>query len=248
MLRLVLLLVLANAGYFAWSQGLLAPYGFAPATQSEPQRLAQQIRPDMLRILTPLETRRLEDSTPAVAAQAPASAPTAEASSPVAVAATPAASAPSAAAATQCLQAGLFSEEQAASLRKRLSSALPAGSWTLERSIEPVRWVVYMGKYNSPETLNKKKNELRQLGVAVEPLNNPALEPGLSLGSFTSPGDADAALTRIAARGVRTARVVQILDESRGQKLKLAAVDATLRAKLKTIQAELGGKSFQACS
>jgi len=39
MLRLlVLLLVLANAGYFAWSQGLLAAWGFAPAATGEPQR------------------------------------------------------------------------------------------------------------------------------------------------------------------------------------------------------------------
>jgi hypothetical protein len=52
MLRLiVLLLVLANAGYFAWSQGLLAPWGIAPAQQAEPQRLAQQIKPQALRIV-----------------------------------------------------------------------------------------------------------------------------------------------------------------------------------------------------
>ena len=41
----VLVLLLANAGYYAWSQGLLLEWGLAPASQSEPQRLAQQIRP-----------------------------------------------------------------------------------------------------------------------------------------------------------------------------------------------------------
>ncbi len=47
MLRLlVLLLLLANAGYWAWSQGLLAAYGLAPAVQTEPQRLATQARGD----------------------------------------------------------------------------------------------------------------------------------------------------------------------------------------------------------
>ena len=61
MLRLiVLLLLLANAAYFAWSQGLLAPWGIAPAQQSEPQRLEQQIKPQALRILAPDEARRLE--------------------------------------------------------------------------------------------------------------------------------------------------------------------------------------------
>ena len=54
MLRLfVLLLVLANGLYFCLSQGLLRAYGFAPVVQAEPQRLAQQIRPETLRCWTP---------------------------------------------------------------------------------------------------------------------------------------------------------------------------------------------------
>jgi SPOR domain len=65
MLRLtVLLLVLANAMYFAWSQGLLAPIGIAPAQQSEAQRLEQQIKPQSLRILDKEEASRLEVALP----------------------------------------------------------------------------------------------------------------------------------------------------------------------------------------
>jgi hypothetical protein len=61
MLRLtVLLLLLGNAAFFAWSQGLLAPWGLAPAQQAEPHRLRQQIRPQALRILGSEETRRIE--------------------------------------------------------------------------------------------------------------------------------------------------------------------------------------------
>jgi hypothetical protein len=63
MLRaLVLVLVLANASYFAWTHGLLADYGFAPASQSEPQRLTQQIRPEAIRLLTPDEAWRFENN------------------------------------------------------------------------------------------------------------------------------------------------------------------------------------------
>ena len=52
MLRLaVIVLLLANAGYYAWSQGLLRPLGYAPQEQSEPQRMNQQIRPETLQIL-----------------------------------------------------------------------------------------------------------------------------------------------------------------------------------------------------
>lgn len=61
MLRLaVLVLLLANAGYFAWSQNLLAPWGIAPAQQSEPQRMGQQIKPEALRILSPDEARSVD--------------------------------------------------------------------------------------------------------------------------------------------------------------------------------------------
>jgi len=61
MLRLlVLLLLLLNAGYYAWSRGMLRTYGFAPAQQSEPQRVAQQIQPQLLRVLSPDEARRAD--------------------------------------------------------------------------------------------------------------------------------------------------------------------------------------------
>ena len=61
MLRLaVLLLLLANAGYYAWAQGFLLPFGWGPAQQSEPQRLGQQVRPEAIRVMRPEETRRAE--------------------------------------------------------------------------------------------------------------------------------------------------------------------------------------------
>ena len=61
MLRfLVLALALINGVYFAWAQGLLQAYGFAPAQQTEPQRLGQQIKPEALRLLTTQELRQSE--------------------------------------------------------------------------------------------------------------------------------------------------------------------------------------------
>ena len=246
MLRLlVLLLLLANAGYFAWSHGTLAPYGFAPAAQSEPQRLAQQFRPEALRILTPLEARQLESKTgPASESQpAAASSPTAATTATVVLAAGQGL----AAAATQCLQAGLFSDEQTATLRARLQSTLPTGSWAFESSIEPARWMIYMGKYASADLLAKKRTELRQRNVSFQSLNNPALEPGLSLGNFSAQLDAQTELERIARLGVKTARVIQAQPEVRGQKLKLAAVTPDLRTQLEALKPQLLGKTLQTC-
>ena len=114
MLRLLALaLLLANAGYFAWSQGLLAAYGFKPARQAEPERLAQQIRPEALQLITPAA---LPPARPAVQ--------------------TPAGPLPGGAA---CLQVGLFTERQARLLRPRLQVGLPEGSWSLDRSDESSR-------------------------------------------------------------------------------------------------------------
>jgi hypothetical protein len=68
MLRLiVLLLLLANGGYFAWSEGYLLPWGIGPMQQAEPQRLAQQIQPETLRVLPSPAVRQIET----VMAQAP---------------------------------------------------------------------------------------------------------------------------------------------------------------------------------
>ena len=54
MLRLlILLLLLANATYLAWSQHWLADLGAwaAPARQHEPARAAQQIKPELVTLL-----------------------------------------------------------------------------------------------------------------------------------------------------------------------------------------------------
>ena len=223
MLRLIVLaLVLANAGYYAYSQGLLAAYGFAPATQSEPQRLTQQIKPEMLRILNPQEAIQFESTTPPTQVIASASA-------------------------TECLQVGMFNEEQTMVLREKLVSTLPQNSWVIESALVPARWLVYMGKYSSDEAVVKKKSELRGRGVSFEALNNISLEPGLSLGSFKTQPEAEAELNRIAKKGVKTAKVMQERAELRGHRLRLPTVNAALRSQLDAIKPQLAGKAFAVC-
>lgn len=98
MLRaLVLVLVLANLLYLVWVKSLLAPYGFGPANQAEPERLNQQIRPEAIQLLEPGAAQ-----PPAAAASGAASAPapaasTADSPQAPASSAAPPASAPVAA-------------------------------------------------------------------------------------------------------------------------------------------------------
>ena len=241
MLRpLLLLLILANAAYFAWVRGSLAAYGFAPISQSEPQRMTQQIKPEAMRLVQPAGNPS-QSSTPG------ANAPAAFEPSAASGTATTIAFAADAQPPTQCLQAGLYTEAQTSVLRTALQTALPGGGWVLESSVEPARWIVYMGRYADTEALNKKRTELRQRSVSFEPLNNPALEPGLSLGSFATQSEANEELARISTRGVKTARVVQSRPEVRGQKLRFAAVDASLRSQLDTLKPKLLGKTLRLC-
>ena len=223
MLRLLaLVLVLANAAYLAWSQSWLASYGFAPAVQAEPQRLAQQLRPEAMRLLTVVEARQLEGKPAAT-------------------------SSTSAQAASECLQAGLFTDEQAGLLRARLQASLPTGSWSLEPGTEGGRWMVYMGKFSNSETLAVKRSELRQIGVPFELLTNPAFGPGLALGRFANQANADTELVNLFERGVRGARVVQERPEVRGQLLTVPAADAYLRSLLDGLKPQLAGKALLAC-
>ena len=239
MLRaLVLGLLLANTAYFAWSQGWLMAFNLAPVQQAEPHRLTQQINPEAMRL-----NRTPVPEAPVSAPVAPGSAP-----EPAASAATPAsATVASAAAAGECLQAGLFNELQVNALRPRLQSTLPDGSWAFSPVVEPGRWIIYMGRYANEEMVAKKRSELRARGVKFEPVQNPGLNPGLSLGNFDSKAGADRELAKDAERGVRTARVILERAEVRGQRLTLPAVDAALEAQLETLKPRLAGKVLVAC-
>lgn len=215
MLRLVVLaLVLANAVYFAWAQGFLATYGYAPATQAEPQRMTQQLRPEAVRLLDSAQAKQAEN-TPAQPAG-------------------------------ECLQAGPYTEAQANLLRGKLDSALPAGSWLLQTTTEPGRWIIFMGKYANEEALVKKRGELRALNQSFEPVG-PSLMPGLSLGHYSSAAEAERELARAATRGIRTARVVMERPDVTGQLLRLPHIDAALRPRVDALKPQLEGKALLAC-
>jgi len=67
---LVLLLVLLNAAYYAWSHDMLRAYGLGPLRQAEPQRLQQQIRPEAL-VIAPAGPQRPADAQPGAPSVSP---------------------------------------------------------------------------------------------------------------------------------------------------------------------------------
>lgn len=216
MLRLaVLVLLVANAAWFAWAQDLLRPWGLGPSSQAEPQRVGQQIQPEAVRVVQGEEAARLVESAPPVRPP-------------------------------ECLASAPLPDAVAATLRQRLAT-WPPGSWRLELAVEPARWIIYMGKYPDTEMVERKKAELRRRGVSFEPVANPSLQPGLSLGGFTSQAAANDQLAVLATRDVRSARVVLERPELRGPALRLPLVDDLLRPRLTELQGVLAGWPLLPC-
>ena len=237
--RLVVLLLIANAAWFAWSQGWLRVLGLAPTVQTEPERVQRQLRPEAL-------TVRPLTGASAAAPAAPASpqvTPTPEIQPPViALPPPPAAAAPPAG---TCLQAGVFDERQIEAVR-RAAASLPAGSWRVDSVQLPGRWMVYIGKLADADAVRTKRGELRELGVDTDRPGG-TLEPGLSLGRFSNEEAAERARADLARKGVRTARVVQERRDTPAFVLRLPNADAALRQQARGLRGALGGKDLREC-
>ncbi|MBD9393038.1 SPOR domain-containing protein [Acidovorax sp. ACV01] len=238
MLRLaVIALLLANVGYYAWSQGLLKDWGFAPEEQAEPQRMNHQIRPETLQILrvNPSKTSSSSSFSP------PPGTATASADG-----ASSAASPPPPADTAECLQAGVFDERQADALRTAAAN-LPPGSWLLEPTPVPGRWMVYMGRFEDVETLDRKRAELRARKVDHDRAGG-TLEFGLSLGRFATKDAAERELANLGNKGVRTARVIQERPDTAGFTLRLPAVTDALRPQFDALRTAMAGKTLRNCA
>lgn len=197
---------------------MLRVYGFAPVQQREPQRLAQQVRPEAIRVLTPAEFKRVEAQVQAELAP------------------------------KECLLAGPFDDAQATNLRHTLESALAPGSWQLESVTVPARWIVYMGKFANAEALAKKQGELAAMKLVPQALTNPELEIGLSLGVFATQAEATAELNKLSLRGIRTAKVLLERQEGKQSQLKLPAVTAEIKGQLADLKPSLAGKPLHSCN
>lgn len=229
MLRLfALLLLLANAGYFAWSQGHLRPLGWGPVAQREPERLAQQLEADKLRL----------EGAPVPAAPTPPLASTAPATTAPAPTAEP----------TRCQLVSGLSATQASALTAALTQAgLDNSRWTLDESVLPERWIVYVGKFPSTDLLNRKKTELRSLRVEFRDVSTPALQPGLALGTYSTESAAQTALQELGRAGVRSAKVTREREEQRSATLRLPALGEADHARLDPLVQQAVGKPLSVC-
>ena len=275
----IVLLLLANAGYYAFSQGMLRSLGWGPEDPSEPERVQQQVKPEALRILTSQEAKQAqEQARTAPAEPAPVPAPVAApAPEPAAVAvAEPAADSADKTAAEadklvakptdkatdkpadkladkaekpekkECLVAGSFDAKQVDALRLQLAK-LPEGSWRLDSSTSAGRWMVYVGKFSSQEALDTRRDELRALDISTDRARIASLEPGISLGRFSSEEAAERHLATMGKKGVSGAKVVVERPEALSYTVRWPKMDAATKKRVQSWHV-MDGKDLRSCS
>ena len=259
----IVLLLLANAGYYAFSHGMLRSMGWAPENPAEPERMQQQVNPEALRIMTREE---MEQAQKQVQGAAPAAEPSANgapeaagtpAAEPDKTAEKPAdktadklaeklAEKPEKPEKKECLVAGSFDAKQVEALRLQLAK-LPEGSWKLDSSTSAGRWMVYVGKFSSQDALDKRRDELRALDISTDRARLASLEPGISLGRFSTEEAAERHLATIGKKGVSGAKVVVDRPEAISYTLRLPRIDAATKKRVQSWHV-MDGKDLQACS
>jgi len=218
---LVLLLLLANLGFYAWTQGWLdGVVGLRAQGDREPERLARQFQPQSVRILPAGE------GAAAMSAAAPA-------------------------VGVSCLEAGPYTAAEAKLAEALLQPVLPAGSWQRRNVEQPGVWLAYIGRFATTERMQKRAEELRRREMPLdEMLSPPELAPGLSLGRFDSRAAAEKALEQLAQVGVR-ARVVTLSEPAVAVNLRFERADAALAAQVAAlaggVKGQPLGKAFGPC-
>lgn len=219
MLRaLLLLLLLANVVFFAWSRGAFAPMWPAPmAAQREPERVQAQVKPEAVTVL------------PAKAASAAISA--ARAASLACVEAGPLA------------EAELPAAESALA-----PVQLPEGSWMRAVAPPPPLWLVFAGRAADPAGLRARAEELKKLNLPFEVIDAPAeFANGFVLSRHATRAEAEAALAAASAPGLKGARVVSLPAPPVQTWLKVPQADADMQDKLKALAPEPLAGGFKPC-
>jgi len=250
-------LLVGNVVLFGMSRGY---FGANASERREPQRLAEQLRPELLSVL-PANSDKLASqlrAQPAIAQAAAADTGTAAAAP--APAATPATPAPAQPAAPQvatvtpsCTEVGNFTAADARRFSDQLAS-LKLGDKVVQKLTQDVTsHMVYIPPQDGREGADRRIAELRRLGIGdfyviPDSFPNPALRSGVSLGIFRTEEAAKAYVGQLISRGVRSARIIARRSGAGKQVFQLRDLSPEARTALENIKSAFPDQEIRACS
>lgn len=224
MRALFLFLLLVNLVVFAYQRGWL---GELPAAGREPARLAQQIEPGKIRVLTEAELQRLRERNAGNGAASEHKE-----------------------SANACIELGDFPDDVAARARQRLDALDLGARLTAVPVSQPGWYMVYLPPLKSRADAERVADDLRAKGVRdllviddATPLRN-----GISLGQFK---DQDLALKHQASlerRGVKGVRVSARPSTASATRFQISAPDAALTQQLQALQKEFAASRLGPCT
>ncbi|EIJ45371.1 signal peptide protein [Herbaspirillum sp. GW103] len=263
------LLLVGNVVLFGLSRGY---FGASATERREPQRLTQQLRPELLSLL-PANSEKLASQLRAQAATAPAAGTDAaatatpvapDAPTPAATAATAATTAPTAptaptaatpqlaAVTPSCTEVGNFTAADARRFSEQLAS-LKLGDKVVQKLTQDVTsHMVFIPPQDGRDGAERRIAELRRLGIGdfyviPDSFPNPALRNGVSLGIFRTEEAAKAYVGQLISRGVRSARIIARRSGAGKQVFQLRDLSPEARTALDNIKSAFPDQEIRAC-
>lgn len=262
------LLLVGNVVLFGLSRGY---FGASATERREPQRLTQQLRPELLSLL-PANSEKLASQLRAQAAPAPAAGTDAVATAtpvapdtpaPSATAATGATGATTATTATtaapqlaavtpSCTEVGNFTAADARRFSEQLAS-LKLGDKVVQKLTQDVTsHMVFIPPQDGRDGAERRIAELRRLGIGdfyviPDSFPNPALRNGVSLGIFRTEEAAKAYVGQLISRGMRSARIIARRSGAGKQVFQLRDLSPEARTALDNIKSAFPDQEIRAC-
>jgi hypothetical protein len=230
-----LLLVLVNVALFAWQHGV---FGRFTESGREPERIARQVEPERIRVLSEREVQVLRERAAAQSRAAAAAAPPAASGAALDLSV-----------AQSCVEFGDFIGPDLARVETALLK-LGLGSRQSARTVEAPGWyLVYLPPFKARAEADRAVADLKKSGVKdLLVFTDGPLRLGVSLGSFRDPELAKAHVASLVKLGVKNARVSDKPTAVSATRLQMRELDAEAAQQLGAIAKEFPSQSLRACT
>lgn len=218
----LLLLLLANVAFFAWSN-----FVSESDTQSDPAPLGRQVAPEKLRILPADALAKAPPAAPVPAAAPPVPAP----------------------AVMACTEWGAFAATDATRASEALAP-LALGARLSQRQVdESASWWVYFPPRPNRQDAQKKADEVKRLGIEDYFIvqDEGPFRFAVSLGVFKTEAAANNRLEALRAKGVKTAQVGKRETALQKTWFQVRPSEEALAAKLREIAQGFPGSEVRDC-